>query len=51
MEHNAKRLRFDIAKQPRQLSMASFMYSGDAGRHAGYDVPALPLNPPIRDAF
>ncbi len=26
----------------KQLSLASFMYSDDAGKHAGYDVPAYP---------
>jgi type II secretory pathway pseudopilin PulG len=34
--------RINCVSNVRQLSMASFMYSDDAGRHAGYDVPAYP---------
>ncbi|HEV2391727.1 MAG TPA: type II secretion system protein [Verrucomicrobiae bacterium] len=34
--------RIQCVSNVRQLSIASFMYSDDAGRHAGYDVPAYP---------
>lgn len=34
--------RIQCVNNVRQLSMASFMYSDDSGRHAGYDVPAYP---------
>lgn len=34
--------RIQCTSNVRQLSLASFMYSDDSGRHAGYDVPAYP---------
>jgi prepilin-type N-terminal cleavage/methylation domain-containing protein len=34
--------RIQCTSNVRQLSIASFMYSDDSGRHAGYDVPAYP---------
>lgn len=34
--------RIQCTSNVRQLSLASFMYSDDTDRHAGYDVPAYP---------